>query len=393
MRILLIHNFYQQPGGEDRVFDSEKALLSARNHEVFEFSKHNDEIRQYTPLQKIALMGKTTLNAGVQKELLEVVKNRKPDVLHFHNTFPLISPAVYNVGKALNIPVVQTIHNYRFFCANGLFYRDNRVCEECFGKRFPLPGILHACYRNSRLQTFPVAGMQAYHHQQKTWQKKVDAFIALTEFGKQKLLQARIPAEKVFVKPHFIDPDPGYSREPREYALFVGRLSEEKGVETLLKSWQFSAKIPLKIIGDGPLLEKLRHDAAEMKIKEVDFLGRKPLEEVNRAIQKALFLIVPSECYETFGLVAAQAFACGTPVIASRLGAMGEIVEDGKTGLHFISGDVEDLAAKVEWAWAHSGEMTKMGGEARREYEKKYTAEINYEMLIEIYHSALVAKR
>lgn len=388
MRILLIHNFYQQPGGEDRVFDSEKALLIARGHQVFEFTKHNDEIRQYNSLQKIALMGKTIVNKAVQRELLQAAQAQQPDILHFHNTFPLISPAAYSVGKTLNIPVVQTVHNYRFFCANGLFYRDSRVCEDCFGKRFPFPALIHACYRNSRLQTLPAAVMQAYHQRQKTWQKQVDAFIVLTEFGKEKFLQAGFPAEKVFVKPNFIDPDPGYSKEPREYALFVGRLSEEKGVETLLTSWQSLPEIPLHIIGEGPLSEKLRRAAAEKRSTKVEFWGRKPPEEVNAALRKTLFLVVPSECYETFGLAAAQAYACGVPVIASRLGAMAEIVQEGRTGLLFIPGNAEDLAAKVQWAWEHPREMQEMGRNARAEYETRYTAEQNYRILMEIYQRA-----
>jgi len=392
MKICLIHNFYQLYGGEDHVYGVEKKLLTDHQHEVLEFTRHNDEIREFNGFQKAALIGTSTYNSRVKQAFRQFVKENRPDILHFHNTFPLISPAVYGVGKELNIPVVQSIHNYRFFCANGLFYREGNVCEDCFGKSFPWPAVTHRCYRNSRLQSFTVATMQAFHQQRKTWQKEIDVLIVLTEFGKQKLLQAGFPAEKIQVKPHFVNLDPGYSAKTREYALFVGRLSEEKGGETLLKSWRTVDDIPLKIIGDGPFLKKLRHDAAQMNLENVEFWGRKPPEEVTLAMQKALFLIVPSECYETFGLVAAEAFACGTPVIASRLGAMGEIVKDGYNGLHFTPGNAEDLAAKVQWAWEHREQIKEMGQKARKEYEARYTAERNYQLLMDIYQRVIDTK-
>jgi glycosyltransferase involved in cell wall biosynthesis len=392
VKVCLIHNFYQQPGGEDRVFYSEKALLENRGHQVFEFTRHNDEIRQYNPLQKIALIGKTIRNKAVRQELLEAVQAQQPEVLHFHNTFPLISPAAYDVGKALQIPVIQTVHNYRFFCAKGLFYRDNRVCEDCFGKRFPLPAIVHACYRDSRLQTFAVAAMQAYHQQQDTWQKQVDAFIALTEFGKEKLLQAGFPAEKVFVKPNFIYPDPGESIEKREGALFVGRLSREKGAETLLKAWEHLKTIPLNIAGDGPERENLQQFVQRNRIKSVIFLGGLSREEVFESMKKTKFLLFPSEWYEGLPMIIAEAYACGIPVIASRLGAMAEIVQEGKTGLLFTPGNAADLAAKVQWAGEHREEMGEMGKNARKEYEEKYTAEGNYEMLMAVYEKAREVK-
>lgn len=392
MRILLIHNFYQQPGGEDGVFRNEKALLQSHGHEVLEFTRHNDEIRGYSPLQKLKLFVDTSYNARLKKEFYEFVKRERPDILHFHNTFPLISPAAYSVGKALNIPVVQTLHNYRFLCANALFYRDGRVCEDCLGKAFPWPGLLHGCYRNSRLQTLPVSLMQALHRARKTWQLQIDALIALTEFGKQKLVQAGFSPEQVFVKPNFVDPDPGFSAERENYFIFMGRLSPEKGVNTLLRAWERLENIPLKIIGEGPLQAGLQNFSAERALKSVEFLGRLPRPEVLSRLRRAACLLLPSECYETFGLVAVEAFACGVPVIASRLGAMAEIVQEGRSGLLFTPGNAQDLAEKVRRAWENRDRMQQMGRNARAEYETKYTAARNYELLLAIYEKAIAVK-
>lgn len=393
MRILLIHNFYQQPGGEDGVFRNEKALLERHGHEVSEFTRRNDEIKGYSPLQKLKLFADTTYNARLKREFLQFVKQARPEILHFHNTFPLISPAAYSVGRELNIPVVQTLHNYRFLCANGLFYRDGRVCEDCLGKTFPWPGLLHACYRNSRLQTLPVSLMQALHRARKTWQSQIDALIALTGFGKHKMLQAGFSPEQVFVKPNFIDPDPGYSPERGNYFIFVGRLSPEKGLRTLLRAWEGLPDLPLKIIGGGPLQGDLQHFAAQRSPASVEFLGRLPRPGVLSLLRSAACLLLPSECYEGLPTAVLEAFACGVPVIASRLGAMGEIVEDGRTGLHFTAGDAQDLAGKVRRASANRDRMQEMGRNARAEYETKYTAERNYELLLGIYEKAREGKR
>jgi len=388
MRILLIHNFYQQPGGEDGVFRNEKALLQSRGHQVLEFTRHNDEIKSYSPLQKLKLFADTNYNARLKQEFLRFVKQAGPNILHFHNTFPLISPAAYSVGRELNIPVVQTLHNYRFLCANALFYRNGQVCEDCLGKSFPWPGLLHACYRNSRLQTLPVSLMQALHRARKTWQIQIDALIALTEFGKQKMVQAGFSPEQVFVKPNFVDPDPGDSPQRGDYFIFVGRLSQEKGVRALLRAWKFPENIPLKIIGDGPLQAELQKFAAQHSSKSVELLGRLPRPEMLSLLRGAACLLLPSECYETFGLVAVEAFACGVPVIASRLGAMAEIVQEGRTGLLFTPGNAQNLAEKVQWASSHPEQIKEMGRNARKEYESRYTAEQNYRILLEIYQRA-----
>jgi glycosyltransferase involved in cell wall biosynthesis len=226
--------------------------------------------------------------------------------------------------------------------------------------------------------------MLTVHRLLKTWQKHVDAYIVFTDFVRQKFITAGLPPEKIFLKPHFLTSDPGMKQGIGNYALFLGRLAPEKGVATLLKAWKSLRDIPLWICGKGPMEEDIRHFAEENPMVRV--LPRLSRSECFEVIKGARFLVWPSEGYcETFGLVAIEAFACGVPVIASRVGAMTEIVEDGRTGLHFIPGDARDLAERVEWSWTHPQEMEAMGHSARAEYQAKYTAEQNYTLLMKIY--------
>ncbi|PTQ51397.1 MAG: Glycosyltransferase [Brockia lithotrophica] len=307
-------------------------------------------------------------------------------MVHVHNTFPLASPAVFHALKAEGVPLVMTLHNYRLFCVNALFFRKGQVCEACLG-RLPWRGVIHGCYRESRLASSVVAGMLTVHRAIGTW-NLVDRFIALTEFARKKFIEGGIPPEKIVVKPNFVYPDPGPGEGRGGYALFVGRLSPEKGIQTLLKAWELlGGRIPLKIVGDGPLAEEV--SKASQKIRGVEWLGRMPPEEVYALMGEAMFLVFPSEGYENFPRVFAEVFAKGTPVIASDIGAAGEIISHGRTGLHFRPGDPEDLAAKVEWLLGRPRELERMRREARAEYEAKYTAEKNYEQLMAIYRGVL----
>lgn len=306
------------------------------------------------------------------------------DLVHVQNFFPLISPSVYYAAKAEKVPVVQTLHNYRLLCPNGLFFRDGHVCEDCLGKPVPWPGVLHACYRESRTATTAATVMLTTHRIMRTWTEMVDVYIALTEFARQKFVQGGIPAEKIVVKPNFVHSDLGCGEGRGGYALFVGRLSTEKGVDTLLAAWKLLAgQLPLKIVGDGPLSSQVTE--AVKKLDCVEWLGRRPVQEVYALMGNAMLLIFPSKWYETFGRVAIEAFAKGTPVIAANIGAITELIEHGRTGFLFCPGDSEDLAAKVKWALAHPRELTQMRREARSEFESKYTAKENYRRLMEIY--------
>jgi len=385
MHILLIHNYYTQHGGEDVVFESEKLLLERYGHKVITFTEDNAKLSKVNPL-KIAVNAVWSREA--QRKILKLIEEKKPNVVHFHNTFLRISPAAYYVVKKKGIPVVQTLHNYRVICPGSLLMRNGHVCENCLKKRVPWPGVIHGCWRNSKAGTAIVATMLVVHRLLKTWAEKVDVYIALTEFARRKFIEGGLPAEKIVVKPNFVYPDPGSGEHKGNFALFVGRFSKEKGVRTLLSAWRLLKGIPLKIVGDGPLMAEVKEHVERERLV-IEVLGWRPREEVFALMQAASFLLFPSEWYEGFPMAIAEAFACGLPVIASKLGAMAEIIEDGRTGLLFEPKNPEDLAAKVEWLLSHPQELAWMSKEARAEYEAKYTAERNYEMLMAIYHRVL----
>lgn len=392
MRVLVAHNYYQQPGGEDTVFAAETELLRRYGHEVVEYTERNERIDSMN-IGAVAL--KMIWSLSSKKKIIEILDRTKPDVAHFHNTFLLISPSAYYACKDRNVPVVQSLHNPRLLCPAGNFYRDGRVCEDCVGKTPPWPGVLHGCYRSSRTQTALVATMLTLHRMLKTWDRVIDAYIVFTEFYKKKFIEGGLPSEKITLKPHFVDPDPGCRNGLKgEYALYIGRLDGVKGINTLLKAWRHNTNVPLKIRGDGNLLTEVTNYINRNSLKSVEIVRRLKRADLNELIKNARFLVWPSEgYYETFGLVAIESFACGVPVIASRAGALAENVTDGYTGLHFTPGDTEDLSAKVNWAWNHPEEMALMGRAARREYETNYSAEKNYRILLGIYEKAISWKR
>ena len=395
MRVLLVHNQYQQSGGEDTIMEMEGQLLRQADHKVIEYLRSNVEIDSLSLWQKIGLPKRMIWASDTVRELHDLIERHKPDIAHFHNTFLMISPAAYYVCRELGVPVVQSLHNPRLMCPAASLYRRGRVCEDCLGKAIPWPGIVHACYRNSRSQTAAVAAMLASHRMFGTWQRLVDTYIVFTEFYRRKFIEAGLPPERIKVKPHFVDDDPGPINEMLGgYALFIGRLDPAKGVRTLMQAWKLVNSFPLKIRGDGHLLEEVRAVISQEEMDSVELVERLPRNELFDLIKGAKFLVWPSEgYYETFGLVAIEAFACRVPVLASRVGVMAEIVEDGVTGLHFTPGDAEDLAAKVRWAVEHPDEMRVMGSNARRVYEKKYTPEINYRQLMAIYQEAMAENR
>ena len=388
MRVLQVHNFYQQAGGEDVVVANERALLVDHGHEARLWSVSNDEIKGVWP--KFQTAWQASYSPGAKARLSCVIAAFGPDVVHVHNFFPILTPSIYDACADARVPVVQTLHNYRLICPQAMLLRNGKPCEKCVSGS-PYHAVLYGCYRGSRLVSLVPARMVSANRRRGTWRDKVSSYIALTRFAKEKLVQGGLPADKIAVKPNFVA-DPAAKREPgavpREGALFVGRLSGEKGIGTLLRAWRDMA-IQLRIVGDGPLADSIRR----CDDQAVKGLGRKTRPEVTKEMRRAAFLIMPSEWYETFGLTIVEAFAQELPVIASRLGAMAEIVEDGVTGLHFIPGDAGDLAAKVCWAAEHPEEMRRMGLNARRVYEEKYTPEVNYRQLMAIYEQAIEANR
>ena len=391
MKILLVHNEYQQRGGEDVVFEQEKRILERTGHDVITYCRSNHEIEELSVVGRAGLLVRTVWASDTHRDFSALLARENPDVVHVHNTFVMISPSVYSACREQGIPIVQTLHNFRLLCPGAQLLRDGKICEECIDHSL-WRSVWHACYRDSRPATASVALMLAWHRRSGTWNELVDRYIALTEFARNRFIAAGFAPGKIVVKPNFVDPDPGEKESAGEYALYVGRLSREKGLRTLLDAWKRLPKsCPLHIAGDGPQRQELEDEAQRCGLSSIRFRGRLSHSETIAAMKGARFLILPSEWYEGFPMTLAESFACGTPVICSKLGAMEEIVEDDRTGLHFLPGDSEDLAQKVEWAFSHSSEMAAMGRAARREYESRYTAERAYSQLMEIYEQTVAA--
>jgi glycosyltransferase involved in cell wall biosynthesis len=391
LSVLCLHNRYIQPGGEDQVFDSEAQLLSENGVRV-------EKVEEQTTypsglVRKIEAAVDCVWSRSWHSRFKALLQSNRPDVVHIHNFFSVISPSVYYACREEGIPVVQTLHNYRLACPAASFYRDGKVCEECLDQG-PFHGVRYGCYRDSKLATATLAAMIEVHRRKKTWMEMVDCYIALTEFARQKMIQSGLPAEKIQVKPNFVLPDPGPRTGSGDYALFVGRLVDLKGVGTMLAAWsKLPASIPLVIAGDGPFRPEMEKLISTYNLKNVDYRGRLSRPQTLATMKGARFLMFPSEWYEGFPVTIAESFACGVPVLCSRLGSMQEIVEDGVTGLHFNPGDADDMADRVQWAWSHPQEISTMGFSARAEFEAKYSAERNFGMLTAIYESVLARTR
>lgn len=381
-RVLLVHNAYLQAGGEDAVVSSELALLRRKGHDVVELSRDNATIADLTRTQ---LAWETLWSGSTHAEALKLLRHHRPDVVHVHNTFPLVSPALYWACAEARVPVVQTVHNFRLACPQAMFLREGRVCENCLGKA-PWPALAHGCYRESRAKTAVVVGMLMMHRGLRTYERKVTRYIALNEFCRGKLIQAGLPAPRVVIKPNFVDVARCDGRAERGGMLFVGRLAPEKGLGVLAEAWSRLPGIGLRVAGAG----EESPDLSALRAREgVRLLGSRTQEQVLHEMRSATALVLPSIWYEAFPRTLVEAFGAGLPVIASRIGALAELVEDGVTGLLFKPGDAEDLAAKVRWATEHPDAMTAMGARARTRYEALYTADINHKQLLAIYHAAM----
>ena len=384
MRILLLHNRYLFRGGEDASFESEASLLRDQGHEVEEYIQDNKKIASISTVEAGL---RTSWSRRDFKQLRTLISIKRPDVMHIHNSFPLISPAAYYAAKAEGIPIVQTLHNYRLLCPSAILFRSNQVCEECIGKSVPWPGIYHKCYKQSRLASMSVAIMLSVHRFIKTYKNNVNRYIALSEFAVDKFIEGGLPREKIVIKPNFVHPDPGYEKSSGDFALYIGRLVEEKGLSVLLEAWKrLGKRYPLKIAGDGPMQAEVA-EAAE-RIDGVEILGRIPPEQVYDLMRASAFLVFPSIWYEVLPRTIVEAFSVGRPVVCSRMGAMTSLIHHRRNGLHFTPGDLEDLADKIRWCFNNPHMIKDMGGEARLEFETKYTAERCYEMIMNIYRHA-----
>ena len=379
IKVVVIHNHYQHPGGEDEVFRSETALLESRGHAVVRYTADNRSLPGRNP---ISMAVGAVWSTSAYRRLRELFRRERPSIAHFHNTHPLVSPAAYYAARAEGISVVQSLHNFRLVCPNGLLFRDGKVCEDCLGKIVPWPGVVHACYRGSRAATGVTAGMLGLHRAIGTWSRMVDTYVALSEFSRLRFIAGGLPHDRIVVKPNFLPVDPSPGAHAGAFGLFVGRIAPEKGLTVLQRaSSQLGSRFRLKIIG-GPLPE---HRAPE----HIEWLGAQPKERVYAEMRDAAFLVFPSECYENCPMTIIEAFATGLPVIASGRGSAAEMVEDYQTGRHFAAGDAGDLASKVDWALTNPDRVAAMGQRARLAFEGAYTAARGYDRLIEVYRRAM----
>ncbi len=396
MRILLVHSHYRSslPSGENAVFALERDLLRRAGHEVRTFERHSDALLAQGALGALRGAASAPWNPFAARALLREVEAFRPEVVHAHNTFPRISPAIFPAlaGRAAR---VLTLHNYRLFCAAGFPARDGRPCTECLDRRSAWPALRHGCYRGSRLATAPLALGVALARRREVWTRHVEAFVALTAFQRDLLVAAGLPADRVAVKPNFYPgrPEPIPWDRRREAVVFAGRLSEEKGVAHLLDAWIAwgPGAPPLRLAGDGPLRAPLtaRARAAGLGPERVTFLGQLGPREAEAEIAAARLLVVPSTWFEGFPLVLREALAFGTPAAVSAIGALPSIVEGGEAGLVFPPGDPAGLLAAVRGAWQEPGALARRGAAARRAFEARYGEEENLRLLLDVYRAAV----
>jgi glycosyltransferase involved in cell wall biosynthesis len=382
MRVLIAHNAYQQRGGEDMVAEAEAQLLREHGHEVLHYQRHNDELAHIGRLQAAV---DTLWSRRTTRELGEILRTQRPDVVHVHNTFPLISPSLYAAAHDAGVPVVQTLHNFRLLCPQAMLLRDGKVCESCVG-RAPWPGVVHACYRGSRAQSGVLAGMLVLHRALGTWATKVQRYIALNAFCRDKFIEGGLPAARIVIKPNFVDL-PAPRPQPRRGLLYVGRLAPEKGIATLAQAARSLPPGSLRVAGTGPEAERLAG------LPAVVMLGALNTEQVAHEMAQAIALVVPSLWYENFPRTLVEAFACGLPVLASRLGALESLVQHGSTGLHVEPGDAAAWAAAMAGALGDVPRMAAMGTAARSLYEREYTAAANHQVLLGIYEEAITERQ
>ena len=388
LSVLVIHNRYQQPGGEDAAVHAEMELLRNTGHRVVPYIRDNSEIAGYGALRKASLMVSTTWSRNSYANLRALIQKEHPDIAHCHNFLPLVSPAAYDACRSAGVPVVQSLHNYRLFCPAGTLFAANQRCEQC--TRSLAKAAYRRCYRDSRAQTAVVSLMLGAHRLRGTWSRGVDAYIAPSTFCRNYFVAGGLPEKKVHLKPNFLARDPGPRTERGDYALFLGRLCPEKGVLEMIEAWKQLPQVKLLVAGDGPLYGEAQH-AASRTGGHVKLLGQLTAEQTLLRIKGAHFVVFPSRWYEPFGMGLLEAAACGVPAIASRIGAIPELVHHGRTGLLFDPENFNELVERAGWAWAHPAEMEEMGTAARQLYLHRFTAEKNYEVLMDVYRRVLLS--
>jgi glycosyltransferase involved in cell wall biosynthesis len=385
LRVALVHNRYRRRGGEDEVFEREAALIESAGHDVECYEVNNDAT---DTMSTLGVAARSIWNPATYRRVGQWFTRFRPDVVHVHNTLPLISPAVFRAARHSGATVIQTLHNYRMICPSATLFRDGRPCELCVGRAWHGPAVRYACYRGSRAASAVVAAGTFIHTAIGTYARDVDRYIALTSFTKEKLIEGGLPSHRIVVKPNFCEPPPATRTRVGTGVLFVGRLSEEKGVHTLVEAWRRHLDLPeLRVAGDGPLRPMVQDLARSCT--NVTALGPLTRADVDDEMRSAALLVFPSLCYETFGLTIVEAFSHGLPVVASAIGSVREIIEDEVSGLTFTPGDSDALASRVRRLVADHALNLEMGARARKRYEARYTPAANIEQIERIYREAM----
>lgn len=387
-RVLQIHTRYRQAGGEDQVVAAERQLLEEAGIQVRQLLFDNADLHEGQSLTAdVRLAASAVWSRSAFRRVRAAVAEHRPQVAHVHNTFSAASPAVHAAAASAGVAVVHTLHNYRLVCPVATAFRDGHVCTDCFGMPFHAPAVVHRCVRSSRAQSFVVAATNALHRGRGTFHRDISRYIALTEFQRQRMIDGGLPGSRIEVLPNFLGGDPELGPPSREGFLYVGRLSVEKGLATLLRA---AAAAPglISVAGDGPQAGSVEQSALKGHVRYLGHLSRAAVADHIRA---AAAVVLPSVWFEGFPIVLLEAYASGTPVIASRIGSLEELVDDGETGFLVEPGDAPQLADRMTWAVQHPTAMRQMGANARQRYERRYHASTHLSGLIGIYTAARAA--
>ncbi len=394
LHVVMFHNRYQYAGGEDAATKADVEMLREYGHQVTLIEVHNDIIKTYSRFDKLKLFAETAWNFKVYREMRSQLQELKPDLVHVQNFFPLFSPSIHAAARSLKIPTVQHLHNFRLGCLNGYLFREGKICEACVGRN-PWRGVGYGCYRDSSIASLAVWAMVTFNRWRRTWEQDVDAFITPSHFAAQKLREIGIRGDRLYVNPNVVTLVDVESLSPVQPEnpnfLFVGRLSAEKGIITLLKAWTALNKKnwQLRIIGDGSEKSNLQRFVNEAKLTNVHFLGYLTPQLVTSAMQSATAIVLPSQCYETFGRVVVEAFACNKPVIASDLGALSELITSEYNGFLIPCDRINAWTEKLHWCGINPEAMQTLGKNAYQTYQELYTRSTNYHQLMKIYGSVL----
>lgn len=388
MRILVAHNSYQMKGGEDAVFKAEVKLLREKGHEVVTYERSNKEIQSFSFSNKFRQCFEMGHSEKSYTDIQNLIRKYNPDLVHFHNIFFMITPAAYFACIDYKIPIVQSLHNFRLFRLDGCFYPEKDAGKIDVKKEL-LKGVFNKNFHHSYFLSWMVARMIWKHWQKGTWQKCINRYILATEFGKRRMIEAGLPENKISVKPNVIDMDPAFKREEKDFFIFVGRLSPEKGLDLLLQAWKSNPEIKLKIIGDGPLREHLIRQIDAYRLSHVEVLGHVSQEVLDQFMREAKGIIVPSRCYENFPRIVAESFSYGLPVIATSLGGFSEIIQNGENGFLIDPYDAAELSSIVRKIYFSEVDTQKLSQNSRKAFVEKFSLDKNYETLMGIYELAI----